>query len=139
MLHKKRNIYLLLFSGCLAGYIWLYAGLSCSTSLNNTGSGLCILKHVTGIPCPSCGSTRSVISILHGDYVQALQWNPLGFLLITLLIVLPAWIFYDFIAKKDSLIQFYISSENRFKQKKIAIPSFILLGLNWYWNIHKGL
>jgi len=38
---------------------------------------LCPLKHITGIPCPTCGGTRALRALGHGAVVAALRWNPL--------------------------------------------------------------
>jgi Protein of unknown function (DUF2752) len=38
---------------------------------------LCPLKHVTGIPCPTCGGTRALRALAHGTLFAALRWNPL--------------------------------------------------------------
>ena len=38
---------------------------------------LCPLKHITGIPCPSCGGTRALRALGHGALLAALRWNPL--------------------------------------------------------------
>ena len=39
----------------------------------------CAFFAVTGLPCVSCGATRSAIAFLHGDFLSALRWNPLAF------------------------------------------------------------
>ena len=39
----------------------------------------CAFKTVTGLPCVTCGSTRSLIEFLHGHFLAALKWNPLAF------------------------------------------------------------
>ena len=36
----------------------------------------CPFKAVTGIPCATCGSTRSMLALLHFDLSTALQSNP---------------------------------------------------------------
>ena len=138
MFSGKKNIYFILLAGCVAGYIWLFLNLYTGLSQTHQTS-ICILKHATGIPCPSCGSTRSIVAILQGHFSEALQWNPLGFLLFLILILSPIWILFDIVTKKESLLRFYIRTEIKFKQKKIAIPAIALLMLNWYWNICKGL
>ena len=41
------------------------------------GIVLCPLKRFTGVPCPTCGSTRAVLSALHGDFAKAFALQPL--------------------------------------------------------------
>lgn len=40
----------------------------------------CWLRKLTGIPCPGCGCTRSLLAWSHFDLVGALRFNPLFFL-----------------------------------------------------------
>ncbi len=40
---------------------------------------LCLFKHFTGCPCPTCGFTRGTLSFLQGHPVQAWLYNPLLF------------------------------------------------------------
>ncbi len=44
---------------------------------------LCTMKIVTGIGCPGCGMTRSVIASTHGRFREAIQWHALGPLVLT--------------------------------------------------------
>ncbi|HXJ55152.1 MAG TPA: DUF2752 domain-containing protein [Verrucomicrobiae bacterium] len=37
----------------------------------------CVLRKFTGLPCPACGSTRSLLAWTHLDPVAAFQFNPL--------------------------------------------------------------
>ena len=37
----------------------------------------CALKGLTGIPCPTCGSTRALMQLARGDVLAALAFNPL--------------------------------------------------------------
>lgn len=48
---------------------------------------LCPLHAMTGIPCPGCGMTRSVVGLSHGHFEQALRYHPLGLIVYALLIV----------------------------------------------------
>ncbi len=137
LLLQKRKIYFLIITGCLVGYTWLY--FNNSSIAPHQESSICIMKQMTGISCPSCGSTRSILSILHGNFAEAAQWNPLGFLMLMLMIILPVWIIYDLIWGKDSFFVFYVKAEACFKQKRIAIPFVTFILLNWCWNIYKNL
>jgi hypothetical protein len=39
----------------------------------------CPFLATTGLPCVTCGATRSSIAFLHGDIFAAWRWNPLAF------------------------------------------------------------
>jgi hypothetical protein len=47
----------------------------------------CVFKGLTGLPCPTCGSTRSVVHLAHGDILSALAMNPLTTLCLVAAIV----------------------------------------------------
>jgi hypothetical protein len=34
------------------------------------------LRAILGVPCPTTGCTRAVVSLLHGDLRASLLWNP---------------------------------------------------------------
>lgn len=42
---------------------------------------LCVAKRIFRVPCPGCGLTRSFISISHGQFARAWNFNPVSFLL----------------------------------------------------------
>jgi hypothetical protein len=44
---------------------------------------VCLLQEWTGVPCPTCGTTRLLEALLAGDMLGALAWNPLVFLGLT--------------------------------------------------------
>ena len=134
----RNKLYAILAAACAAGYTWLLLTYYRNIS-NESDFGVCLFKQVTGIPCPSCGSTRSVLSLLRGDFAGALFWNPFGILIMLILIISPAWMIYDIVLRKESLYIFYNRSEQFFKRKWIAVPAIFLVLLNWIWNIYKGL
>ena len=39
----------------------------------------CLFHSLTGIPCPTCGGTRSVLALLDGRVAEAASLNPLVF------------------------------------------------------------
>jgi Protein of unknown function (DUF2752) len=45
-----------------------------------------ILRAVTGLPCPTTGGTRSMIAMLHGQWIEAFLWNPFTPVYIALLV-----------------------------------------------------
>ena len=48
---------------------------------------LCPLRSSTGVPCPFCGMTRSVVAALHGHLATSLRYNPGGVVVIALAVV----------------------------------------------------
>src|ERR1043166_4317846 len=39
----------------------------------------CWFHDLTGLPCVTCGATRSTIEFFHAHFLAALKWNPLVF------------------------------------------------------------
>jgi len=134
----RNKLYVLLSTACIAGYIWLIINYHRSVT-NSMEPAVCLFKRVTGIPCPSCGSTRSVLSILKGDFAAALFWNPFGVILMASLVLSPLWIIFDLVSQKDSLFRVYNRAEIIMRRKWVAVPAILLVILNWIWNIYKGL
>lgn len=83
--------------------------------------------------------TRSVTTLAQGQLAEALWWNPLGIIMFASLITFPAWILYDVIRRKDTFHKFFISVENFFRNRPVAIVAIILVVINWIWNISKFL
>ena len=54
---------------------------------------VCLFKAFTGLPCPTCGSTRAVGRLVHLDLAGALLMNPLTTLAVA---VLALWAVADF-------------------------------------------
>lgn len=38
---------------------------------------MCLFKNTVGIPCPGCGMTRALLSVLKGDLITAFYYHPL--------------------------------------------------------------
>jgi len=52
---------------------------------------VCVLKVLTGIPCPTCGLTRSLCHALRGDWSASLGYHPAGIALAVALIGWAIW------------------------------------------------
>jgi len=137
MFSSARRLYGLIALFCVAGYTWLYLHIDKSWSAH-VGS-ICILKKTTGFPCPSCGSTRSMLSLLQGDVVAAWFWNPFGFLIFAGLMIAPFWMMHDVVRKQRTMLTVYQTMEAQLQRKIVAWPMVIMVLLNWCWNIYKGV
>jgi len=135
---SRNKLYAILAAACAAGYTWLLLTYFRNVS-NESDFGVCVFKQVTGVPCPSCGTTRSVLSILKGDILEGILWNPFGIIIIFILFIFPVWIISDVLSRKDTLFNVYNQTELFLKRKWIAIPAILIVLVNWIWNIVKGL
>lgn len=135
---SRNKLYVILSTACATGYIWLLINYN-KVVINSGEPGICLFKRITNFPCPSCGSTRSVVSILKGDLAGAVLWNPFGLIIMAILILAPIWMVTDLLLKQDSLFRFFNQAELFLRRKWIAIPAVFLVLLNWIWNIYKGL
>jgi hypothetical protein len=100
---------------------------------------VCLIKNTTGIPCPSCGATRSVVEVINLNLGNAFLLNPLGFLITALLLITPSWIIYDVITKNDSLYTFYVSKINISQPFYMKLLFVAAIMINWLWNIIKAI
>ena len=65
-------IWLLVSLGALLGFaLWFAARLPMPQ---------CVFHTLTGLPCITCGATRSAFQFLHGHFVASLVFNPLAFI-----------------------------------------------------------
>ena len=138
MLLDRNMLYSILLIACVAGYIWLYYSIT-SNVTENKSVEVCFIKNATNIPCPSCGSTRSIISLTKGNFVEAFELNPIGYVVALIMLISPFWIISDVIFKNNSLFKCYQILERHLKKPKYAIPLVLLVIINWVWNITKGL
>lgn len=120
----------------LSGWLWILFYFFHSTG---EGISLCLFKKVTGIPCPSCGTTRGINAILHREWLQALLYNPLSYPLTVFLLIIPTWIVKDLALAQRTLMTAYETFESKIKQSPIIL--FFGLGvvaINWIvLNMHK--
>jgi hypothetical protein len=105
----------------------------------NSDINLCLIKKTTGIPCPSCGSTRAVVLISQGDFIQALHVNPIGFIVVICMLLIPIGLFVDLLTRRKTLFDFYLRTEAILRKPGNAIMLAIIVTMNWIWNIFKGL
>jgi hypothetical protein len=90
---------------------------------------ICTLRHFTGIPCPACGSTRSLAACSHGDFSAAFFYNPLLFLLcIGVCIWVCVWCLERIMGKYWTVNLFQRFSAKLFKKWIIG-----LIILNWIY------
>lgn len=126
---RRRLYYLALFLG-FAGQLWItysYFRLERQEEAFNT----CIFRRISGLPCPSCGTVHSIVSILHCRFEEAVHENPLGFAGLLLVSVVPFWILADLFSGRESFYRFYGTIDRLLKRKSVFIPLILLILALW--------
>jgi len=120
--------------------LWLMVG---AASLCLLGAALatpgiqlprCAFKTITGLPCPTCGVTRTVIALSRGDVDRALLMNPLAAVAcgIGLLYLLYA---AAVLALRLPRLRPTVSPVGA---RRIRIGTVAAIATNWIWLIATG-
>ncbi len=135
----RKKLYTVLTGLMLAGYVWLGWNVI-ESSAHSAVPSVCLFKEVTGLPCPSCGTTRSLLLLMHGQFRESLMMNPFGMMLAFALVAIPMWIMTDIISRSSSFYRRYTRMEYVLTHNKLlAACAVAIVALNWIWNITKGL
>ncbi len=128
--------YTLLALTAIYGWLWLQF----SNRGHHRPLPVCIIKNITGYPCPSCGTTRGVMALLHGQWATALWLNPLSIVAIITLITTTLLFTLDtFLPGRDRLGQTWNQLETQLRKPAVLIIFGLLITSNWIWNILKAL
>ena len=135
----RRSLYILFLALSLGAFGWLLWNLHDGSGGSETQT-LCLFKQATGLPCPSCGTSRAVLLLARGEFRESLMMNPLGIFAAAGLAAIPLWILVDIFRRKESFYRSFIWMEQFFINRRWAAAlgaTFVVS--NWIWNITKGL
>ena len=90
----------------------------------------CVFHEFTGLPCVTCGMTRSAIQFFHGHFLAAWQWNPLVF---AFLCGVTAFDLYAFTVIATRAPRMRIVFHTQSKKKYARIIVIAALALNWIY------
>ncbi len=78
---KRRiiNLIILFFLLILLGFLYYYLFITYDIGIP------CMFHLITGLKCPSCGITRSIVSLINLDFERAFDYNNLYWLIILIL------------------------------------------------------
>jgi hypothetical protein len=94
----------------------------------------CVFKTLTGLPCPTCGVTRTVIALSRGDVARALFMNPLA------AVACGVGLLYLLYAGTVLLLGLprlrpVVSAAGA---RRLRVATVALLAVNWAWLIATG-
>jgi hypothetical protein len=90
----------------------------------------CIFKHVTGIPCLTCGGTRSIVAFSNFEFYRAFIFNPLIMLFSVGIMVFSFGTLAGWILKRSIAVKL---SRNEIMVIRIFIISLVIF--NWAFLI----
>ena len=138
---SPRTFYSFAITGPIAAaiYLWWVRAKILATDISGATDLpdllVCPINSVTGIPCPSCGTSRTILQILEPDLIQSSLFNPLGIIVLTAVVVLPIWTLRDLIRGERSMYLTAGTGEQLLQSNRIlryallALIATIWLGL----------
>jgi hypothetical protein len=132
MFRKKIVRNLLAMFIIAGGYLFLYLISVFDSGYENT---LCVIKNITGYPCPGCGMGRASIELFKGNIAQSLHFHLWAIPLHLALIISFFWMLRDVLKNSDS----FFRAMNRPISVKILALIFILVIINWIRALYLGI
>jgi hypothetical protein len=94
---------------------------------------VCLFKSLTGLPCPTCGSTRAVGRLVHVDLAGAIAMNPLATVVIA---IVALWSFCDFwLLTRGRALDVEVG---RPLGRIVRVLALAAVGANWLYLIAAG-
>jgi hypothetical protein len=89
----------------------------------------CVFHELTGLPCVTCGATRSAIQFFRGHFLAAWRWNPLIFMFLLGLTVFDIYAFFTLVTRTPRLRIAFRQVEKKYA-RQIVLTAF---ALNWIY------
>ena len=92
----------------------------------------CVFRGMSGLPCPTCGTTRALLSMAKGNFIDAMTMNPLVVVLLTAAI---ASCLYSFVSLLFGTRRMTFSLSEREKDV-MRITAVMIVLLNWGYLLY---
>jgi Protein of unknown function (DUF2752) len=90
---------------------------------------ICLFHAITGVPCLTCGATRSAIALSHAQFVNALKWNPLACLAYCGIAFFDIYAF-GVLATRATRLRAYLTSVEK---RTLRVAAIAVLLTNWIY------
>ncbi|MDZ7815776.1 MAG: DUF2752 domain-containing protein [Planctomycetota bacterium] len=87
----------------------------------------CPFHALTGVPCPTCGSTRAVVSFSKLDFAASFTYNPAMFFLCILTVLMMLWTLWALLVRPFDLK----IRANGVYSTLLRVFAILVLPLNW--------
>jgi hypothetical protein len=116
----------ILLLAALLATAWLFSGIA---------TPRCLLHAATGIPCPTCGMTRAIWHLLHGEIGRAFLLNPL---MTAALLGAALYVYYASVVVIGRLPRLRLEALTKTEANLVRIAAIGLLAANWLYLIGRG-
>lgn len=113
------------------GIIEIFMLLGLAFIFNYFDIKICPFFNFFNVPCPGCGLTRSIICLLHGDFLKSIQYNVLG---IPIVIFCCFYVVVVLMNQYDRLEMFFLKY-----RKRIIVGAVVVLILVECINLRNPL
>jgi hypothetical protein len=90
----------------------------------------CTFHDLTGLPCVTCGMTRSAIQFFHGHFLAAWKWNPLVFAFLCGVTAFDLYAFVALVTRAPRLRICFCTQRARTFARLSVIAALVL---NWIY------
>ena len=67
---------------------------------DGAGVPVCLFQAMSGLPCPGCGLTRALSSLVQGHPAAAFSYHPFAFIVLPLFLMLASYNFFPLAARQ---------------------------------------
>jgi len=136
--HQVKRFYIIILLLLIAGWTLIACNKIFVHKTHADGKTLCLIKTITGYPCPACGVSRGIGRLTRLDVKGALWQNPFSLIVAFGGLIMPFWIIYDALNKKTSLYLVNQKLGHWLKKNPYIIVLLVVFVLvNWIWNFTK--
>ena len=89
----------------------------------------CVFKALAGVPCPTCGSTRSIVHLSRGDVASAFFTNPL---VLAGALAALVYLFYSLFTFFFDVPRIVVALSGKEKDRIRALAALLIL-VNWLY------
>jgi hypothetical protein len=118
----------------VTGMIWLTLNLAMRSQVPS----VCLTKNMTGLPCPTCGVTDSMVLLLSGDVRGSFGANAAGPFMLLLIITAGIGILRYIVIDRRSIPEVITVMESYVLRKRTVLHLLgIALFFNWLFMLYR--
>jgi hypothetical protein len=91
----------------------------------------CAFRALVGAPCPTCGSTRALVYLSHGNIISAFFMNPL---VVSIAVAAPLLLLYSLVTLVFDMPRVGIDLSEKEKDR-IRVMVVLLFVVNWLYLV----